>query len=60
MGSSQFNVRQVLESLKSKAKKRGAKTFKTEEKAHEYAKANKMNNYEIYKLSNHKFRIDKK
>lgn len=59
MGSSQYNVRQVLESLKSKAKKRGAKTFRTEEKAHDYAKANKIVKYEIYRLSNHKFRIDK-
>ena len=40
MGSSQYNKRQVLESIKSKAHKRGAKTFKTEEKAAEYAKAN--------------------
>jgi len=36
------------------------KTFKTEEKAKEYAAKNKITDFVITRLSDHKFRIDKK
>jgi len=36
------------------------KTFKTEERAKAYAAENKISNFVITRLSDHKFRIDKK
>ena len=36
------------------------KTFSTEERAKEYAAKNKISDFIITKLSDHKFRIDKK
>lgn len=58
MGSTLFSKRLPMREQGRRPRSR-PKTFKTEEKAVEYAKANKISNYKITKLSDHKFRIDK-
>jgi len=59
MGSSYFKKR-VPTRTHVRRKVNRPKTFKTEERAKEYAAKNKITDFVITKLSDHKFRIDKK
>ena len=59
MGSTYFTKR-IPTRTAVRRKVNRPKTFKTEESAKAYATENKISNFVITKLSNHKFRIDKK
>jgi hypothetical protein len=57
MGSTFYSRRLLRRSYVRPGRDR-PKTFKTADKAKEYAVTNKISKYKITKLSDHKFRID--
>ena len=59
MGSTYFHKRIPTRTAVRRPRNR-PKTFKTQEKAKEYAEKKKISNYVITELSKHKFRVDKK
>ena len=59
MGSSYFKKRVPTRTAVRRPLNR-PKTFSTEERSKEYAAKNKISDFIITKLSDHKFRIDKK
>ena|GEM_PF-5627680 len=59
MGSTYFKKR-VPTRTAVRRKVHRPKTFKTEERAKEYAAKNNISDFVITRLSDHKFRIDKK
>lgn len=59
MGSRLFSKRLIQRTPVRRPRAR-PKTFSTEEKAQAYAKENKLKDFSITRLSDHKFRIDKK
>ncbi|MBW2986818.1 hypothetical protein KY333_05605 [Candidatus Woesearchaeota archaeon] len=59
MGSSYFKKRVPTRTAVRRPISR-PKTFSTEERAKEYAAKNKISDFVITRLSDHKFRIDKK
>ncbi len=59
MGSRYFSKRVPERTYVRRARTR-PKTFKTEEKAKQYAEKKKISDFKITMLSTHKFRVDKK
>ncbi len=59
MGSTFYSKRLPNRKNSKRRARQRPKTFKTEEKAKEYAEKNNISDYNITRLSDHKYRIDK-